>query len=439
MAALVLLKENFSETVPDLIHGSDLVIEKHAPQVAHVDNDTTLALVRQFQQKFLADMPGVPEVAMKPDDDSAIRLHLTGNWQKTLKKSHGLMPVKDKGAEKLDVRPLYSHLILVAGFAVFRGPDLRRYIDEEFWGLESWQKGKHFVDGILCHIDRALAMAASHVDRVLKRQGPASGDTDISRSFHDPTDVMSEDAILGYNISDTFGGPGLPMVVFSGGRTRPDAFDRSEGQSYVDIISSNPQRFPQARRLLDVHEPNQSLMLPRMIFSEQDARDSYENVLFGIARFYQVAGRFPDAISVIGFEYKRERIETYHRKALRWPMGKWPLESAPTSTNTEKSRIKGVSAEGNDKHQHRFRYIGAGDAAINSIAVDTNSRISDAATLEDTKADPYRCGPTGGATRMKRNPGRHGISYYSSVPPDVLKLMLHCGPELFKGPLPWDN
>jgi len=53
--------------------------------------------------------------------------------------------------------------------------------------------------------------------------------------------------------------------------------------------------------------------------TETFALDSYQNVLFSIARFHEVTGRYPSQITVVGYEMKRRRFEELHRAAIRFP------------------------------------------------------------------------------------------------------------------------
>lgn len=53
--------------------------------------------------------------------------------------------------------------------------------------------------------------------------------------------------------------------------------------------------------------------------TEDDALDSFENLLFSIARFHEYTGHYPFKITVVGFEIKRRRFTELHRAALRWP------------------------------------------------------------------------------------------------------------------------
>lgn len=52
---------------------------------------------------------------------------------------------------------------------------------------------------------------------------------------------------------------------------------------------------------------------------QEHARDSFENLLFGLCRFEELTGHPPDHVTVVGYEFKRQRFETIHRESLRWP------------------------------------------------------------------------------------------------------------------------
>jgi len=62
----------------------------------------------------------------------------------------------------------------------------------------------------------------------------------------------------------------------------------------------------------------EKFLLERVI-SEEFARDSYENFLFSLCRFYEITERYPEKITVIGFGFKERRFIDLHRKAIRFP------------------------------------------------------------------------------------------------------------------------
>lgn len=57
--------------------------------------------------------------------------------------------------------------------------------------------------------------------------------------------------------------------------------------------------------------------------TEDDALDSYQNLLFSIARFHEYTGRYPVRITVVGYEMKRRRFNELHRAGIRWPEGRF--------------------------------------------------------------------------------------------------------------------
>ena len=104
--------------------------------------------------------------------------------------------------------------------------------------------------------------------------------------------------------------PRLP----SRGHTSPHT-STSEGESYL--------RFARTTGLL----PPASAF-PRAI-TEDAALDSYQNVLFSIARFRELTGVYPSRITVVGHNFKRRRFEQLHRLALRWPKVRFAYEGVP--------------------------------------------------------------------------------------------------------------
>lgn len=88
--------------------------------------------------------------------------------------------------------------------------------------------------------------------------------------------------------------------------------------------------------------------------SENYALDSFQNLLFSIARFHEYTGRYPTKITVVGYEMKRKRFTELHRAALRWPEHKF--------------EYIGIDAEGEDSEIAR-----EGEVCIVWIATQTLS------------------------------------------------------------------
>ena len=63
--------------------------------------------------------------------------------------------------------------------------------------------------------------------------------------------------------------------------------------------------------------PSRSSPLVRAT-TEDYALDSYQNLLFSVARFREYTGAYPRKITIVGYEFKRKRFEHLHRAAVRW-------------------------------------------------------------------------------------------------------------------------
>jgi hypothetical protein len=104
------------------------------------------------------------------------------------------------------------------------------------------------------------------------------------------------------------------LLIFSGGITRPDHPVQSEGQSYLNLALQ--------RNLLGT---------PVRAFTEDYALDSFQNLLFSIARYHELAlasgvssqKAWPEKITVVGFEMKKRRFTELHRQAIRWPQSRF--------------------------------------------------------------------------------------------------------------------
>ncbi|EPS44039.1 hypothetical protein H072_1937 [Dactylellina haptotyla CBS 200.50] len=193
------------------------------------------------------------------------------------------------------------------------------------------------------------------------------------------------------------------LLMFTGGETRSFAGPASESQSYWSLAY-----------LSQLIEPNSSLF--NRSTTEEFARDSYENLLFSICRFYEYTSNYPTKITVVGFEFKRERIETVHRAAIRYP-------------------------------EQNFHYIGI-DNTDDMAQLEDFTKGEKEGPLEQFKADPHGCtDPVLVSKKKGRNPfrTRHG---YDTTCPDLRAILRWCRmPEAVKGgvtqqytgELPWSK
>jgi hypothetical protein len=236
----------------------------------------------------------------------------------------------------LDAAPL-AHLILVAGHAVYVGGEGGSPESDSEWLLEPYQVGEPPL--YIQHVRAGVALAAAE--------------------------------------------PGS-LLVFSGGQTRKAA-PWSEARGYLTLA----QRF----------EWWSSHDVAARAVVEEFARDSFENLLFGICRFRECAGRYPDGVTVVSWGFKAPRFDL-HRETLRWPAS-------------------------------RFRYCG-----VNEPHDVAGARRGEAATVASFQHDSYGTGTVLGQKRAARDLLGRRPPYEDSCP-ELAGLLRYAGPEPFRGPLPW--
>jgi len=176
------------------------------------------------------------------------------------------------------------------------------------------------------------------------------------------------------------------LLVISGAPTELRAGPRSEARSYLDLAAS-------------AEFWGHSALKDRCVVEEY-ALDSFLNLMFGLCRFKEVSGSWPTRITVAGWGFKSKRFADLHRKALRWEL------------------------------------------PFDALAVNDPIEIEIAATREASTrlqwaADPYGCNAPLSAKRSQRD-HFHRLPPYASTCPELAALLLHQGPSLFAGPLPWD-
>jgi hypothetical protein len=176
------------------------------------------------------------------------------------------------------------------------------------------------------------------------------------------------------------------LLLFSGGQSRAGAGPWSEAQSYY-LAAAMHDWFG--------HAP-----VAARASTEEFARDSFENLLCGLARFREWTGVWPAHVTVVSWAFKEERFGL-HRAAIRWPA-------------------------------ERFHYEGPNNPRDLAQALAAEQRARQWYT-----EDPYSSGERFRAKRVERNPHRRAASYLHTCP-ELRNLFAHAGPERFTGALPWD-
>ncbi|KAJ1813342.1 hypothetical protein LPJ56_003464 [Coemansia sp. RSA 2599] len=179
------------------------------------------------------------------------------------------------------------------------------------------------------------------------------------------------------------------LLLFSGGKTRLDAGAHTEAQGYWAAADK------MGWLTSDVY---------RRVMTEEFARDSYENVLFSIARFHEITGNYPDRITIVGFDFKRDRFMDLHRHALRYP-------------------------------KIRFNYVGInppGDVAALAASERRNA-------YDLFAKDLYGCSPRLKQKKAGRNPFFVSHGYEKSCP-EIALFFDYCPANptaVYDGDLPW--
>jgi hypothetical protein len=175
------------------------------------------------------------------------------------------------------------------------------------------------------------------------------------------------------------------VLVISGGPTRAEAGPLTEAYSY----------YMAAVHYAWFGHP----AVARRTIIEDFARDSFENLLFGLCRFKEFTGEYPATVTIVSWGFKEQRFR-FHRECIRFP-------------------------------EERFRYL----APNNPEALEQALR-AEKASLDGYRADPYSSSPHFRAKRAERNHCRRQNGYAISCP-EAAPLLTWAGPELYSGPVPW--
>ena len=155
-------------------------------------------------------------------------------------------------------------LIVVAGHAAFKGPIETvpdNPAEDKHWVLQAFQHGEpsYYIEHI--------------------RKGAA---------------LLAEDE--------------ASLLMFSGGRTRREAGHWSEAATY--------QAVAEHYRYWTDKTTREQLMARTAL--ELYARDSFQNLQFSLYEFYRLTGKYPNHITVVGWQFKAARFD-HHRATLGIP------------------------------------------------------------------------------------------------------------------------
>jgi hypothetical protein len=100
------------------------------------------------------------------------------------------------------------------------------------------------------------------------------------------------------------------LLVFSGSKTRPEV-EKSEAQSYFDLCADN-----HFWSIVGEEE------VKGMILLEEQALDSFANILFSLLTFWRHTSSFPKTLTIVSHAFKESRFMELHIPALRFPREK---------------------------------------------------------------------------------------------------------------------
>jgi hypothetical protein len=186
------------------------------------------------------------------------------------------------------------------------------------------------------------------------------------------------------------------MLLFSGGQTRLAAGPRSEGLSYWLIAEANGWFSNKSENGKEMRQ------VRSRAFTEEHARDSFENLLFSLCRFYELTGGYPENITVVSYALKQRRFRDLHRAAVLFPAS-------------------------------RFRFIGTPLPSEKGAA---QAEAGEAKTGDQFSSDPFGCGSELSTKKVERDPFFVGPPHASRCP-ELASLLSYCGSSVYSGTVPW--
>ncbi|CAM9787246.1 unnamed protein product, partial [Chrysoparadoxa australica] len=144
---------------------------------------------------------------------------------------------------------------------------------------------------------------------------------------------------------------------------------------------------------------------------EDFSRDSFENVLFSVARFREVTGHYPTHLTVVGYDFKEWRFKNLHMPALGWPLKRFTYA--------------GLVPQG-AKFDHEGARRGEEENSVVPFSHDPYGCIDP--KLVRKKAERCLIQPCFTFDRAHA---------YRESAPELRELLDWCSEELYAGSLPW--
>jgi hypothetical protein len=340
---------------------------------------------------FLLFKPESGHVSPTSAGTSSVRSRtLRGSSEKTVAKRRRDAMLDSSSSSKALSQPPYDHLIIVAGHAVLDPASSRSsegdYTDDAAWLLLSYQKQTGLPDVIIEHINAGINLSAS-----------------LPRS----------------------------LLIFSGGETRKSSGPLSEAASYFTVADAL-HMFP-----IESNDDVEKQSTRERTYTEEYATDSYENVLYSVCRFYEIAGVYPKDITVISFTFKEHRFTNIHAPAMNFPISNFHYIGIdpPASTSAKPNNFDLAAST-----------VGERDNALSLFEEDPYGCYKEKLIQKRKERNPfYRTPPysltcsssSNGAFRSSAGLVDDSSSSSSSSQSAYSQLLSFCGPERFAKMIPW--
>lgn len=137
--------------------------------------------------------------------------------------------------------------------------------------------------------------------------------------------------------------PPSSLLVLSGGATQRSRTPMSEARSYYHAAL--------AEELAEghLHGGRAYRMFSKgYMLLEENATDSFQNLLFSVLLFKEATGKYPKHIRIITHAFKAKRFLELHAPAIRWPKAKVQVQGLdPVMSSTElESTLRGEEQHG---------------------------------------------------------------------------------------------
>lgn len=317
-----------------------------------------------------------------------------GTWQSF----HGLtpsmltdsVPSPPKGVEKL------NHMVLVPGHAIWAGNDFKDRFNDENWILEPYQRGGS-VKTFWKHIEKGVEIADADPTALLIFSGGQTRTTSLQ---------TEAESLLALAISSDLSLPVLPGFNFT---------ERVESHNKITASHDEILGRVGAKAQSNAGVAASPGLVGVRMTTENFALDSFENLLFSIARFREFTGRYPQRITIVGYGMKKARFDELHSKAVRWPT---------------KGYLRG---------QRKYLYVPFDDEGDNTAQYE-GEKLKGYTLFE---RDMYGCHGKLREKRLERNPTRRFHPYFSSAP-EIADILNWCPADqsglqgVYPLSLPWD-